>query len=203
MPRRGIATLVLCIVLSWSQLALAQASSPAPAPEVGVQEHLGQYIPPEVVLRDENGQPVNLRQLITMPTILVPVYYACPTACNLLMGWLSQVLPQVGLTPGRDYQVVTVSFDEKETPELARKKHHDFTTAMAGKFPPEHWHFLTGDLENINRLMGAIGFHFQRQGDMFRHPVVLVAVSPTGKITRYLYGGNPLAFDIADRKSVV
>ncbi len=189
--------MILLLCLCWPAPALARESLPDQPPAVGVQERLGQYIPADIVLRDEMGRTVNLRERITMPTILVPVYYACPTACNLLLGWLSQVLPQVALTPGRDYQVITVSFDERETPGLARRKHRDFTTAMAGKFPPEQWLFLTGDAQNISRLMNAIGFYFQRDGDMFRHPVVLVAVSPTGKITRYLYGGSPLAFDIA------
>jgi protein SCO1/2 len=164
---------------------------------VGVTEHLGQHLPPDIVLRDEQGAAVDLRQLITVPTILVPVFYSCSNACNLLLGWLSQVLPQVGLTPGRDYQVVTVSFDPDETPALARRKHNDFTTALGGKFPPQHWHFLTGDQANIERLMQAIGFGYQRVSDGFQHPMVLVAVAPSGKITRYLYGGTPLAFDIA------
>lgn len=190
--------LLLVLLLLWCPAALAhEGGQDGQDARVGVEERLGQYIPEDVVLRDEQGQPVNLRQLISVPTILVPVYYSCPTACNLLLGWLTQVLPQVGLTPGRDYQVVTVSFDENETPELARRKHHDFTTALAGKFPPEHWHFLTGDAVDIRRFTDAIGFHFQRTKDGFQHPVVLVAVSPSGKITRYLYGGTPLAFDLA------
>ncbi len=196
------ATLIIALLLCGGWPGLAPAANPPPAnqspppPPVGIVEHLGQHLPGDVVLNDEQGRPVNLRQLITLPTILVPVYYACPTACNLLLGRLSQVLPQVRLQPGRDFQVVAVSFDERETPRLARQKHLDFTTAMAGGFPPQHWHFLTGDLANIMRLMDAIGFHFQRQGDMFRHPMALVAVSPSGKITRYLYGDNPLPFDL-------
>jgi protein SCO1/2 len=165
--------------------------------DVGVTEHLGQRLPTDIMLRDEQGAAVELRQLMAVPTILVPVFYSCSNACNLLLGWLSQVLPQVGLTPGRDFQVVAVSFDPDETPALARRKHNDFTTALGGKFPPQHWHFLTGDQANIDRLMQAIGFRYQRQGDGFQHPLVLVAVAPSGKITRYLYGGTPLAFDLA------
>jgi protein SCO1/2 len=164
---------------------------------VGVVERLGQYIPEGIVLRDEAGQPVDVRRLMSLPTILVPIYYTCPTACSLLLGWLGQVLPQVGLTPGRDYQVVCVSFDETDTSELASRKRREFTTATKGGFPPEHWRFLTGDLEAIKALMAAIGFGFKRDGKLFQHPVVMVAVSPKGKIIRYLYGGTPLAFDIA------
>lgn len=170
---------------------------PAPPDKVGVVERLGEHIPEGIVMRDEAGRPVEVRALLKVPTILVPVYYTCPTACSLLMGWMAQVLPQVGLKPGRDYQVVCVSFDENDTPELATRKRHEFTVATKGGFPPEHWRFLTGDLPSINALMAAIGFGFKREGKMFQHPVVTVAVSPKGKITRYLYGSTPLAFDIA------
>ncbi|MBI5521528.1 MAG: SCO family protein [Desulfarculus sp.] len=194
----GHLALLLAWLCCWSTATLAHEERPTgAAPSVGVAERLGQYIPEDVVLADEEGRPLNLRQILTLPTILVPVYYSCPNACNLLLGRLAQVLPQVGLQAGRDYQVVTVSFDERETPDLARRKHHDFSTALAGGFPPQHWHFLTGGQDAIAKLMEAIGFGFQRQGDGFQHPMVLVALSPSGKITRYLYGGSPLAFDIA------
>ncbi|MFH1033011.1 MAG: SCO family protein [Pseudomonadota bacterium] len=199
---------LLLILLLWSSpTAWAhEEAPPAPvagtapaalAPGVGVSEHLGQILPQGITLRDEQGADVDLRQLLSVPTILVPVFYSCSNACNLLLGTLSQVLPQVGLLPGRDYQVVTFSFDPTETPDLARQKHADFTLALGGKFPPRHWHFLTGDQADIQRLTEAIGFRYQRQGDGFQHPMVLVAVAPSGRITRYLYGGSPLAFDIA------
>lgn len=196
-----LAALLLACAPAWAQdghegHGAAPAAPVAPG-KVGVTERLGERIPEGIVLRDEAGQPVDLRRLMSVPTILAPVYYTCPTACSLLLGWLAQALPQVGLTPGRDYQVVSVSFDETDTPELASRKRREFTTAAKGGFPAEHWRFLTGDLDAINALMAAIGFGFKREGKMFQHPVVLVAVSPQGRITRYLYGGTPLAFDIA------
>ncbi len=172
------------------------APDPAPPPEVGVSEKLGAYLPEDVVLRDEEGGLVNLRKLVTMPTILAPVYYSCPNECNLLQGSLAQALPQIGLTPGKDYQVISVSFDENDSPAAAKSRKQDYLTALARDFPPEDWRFLTGDAANIRRLMDAIGFGFRREGSTFKHSVVLVAVSPEGKITRYLYGVRPLAFDI-------
>ena len=128
--------------------------------------------------------------------MLVPVYFGCPNVCNFLLEAMARVLPRVALEPGREFQVVTVSFDETDTPAVAARRKSDFVSALAGGFPAEHWHFLTGDLPNINRLMDAIGFHFKREGDIFQHPVTLVVVSPSGKIVRYLHGGNPLPFDI-------
>lgn len=200
----ALAALLLACAPAWAgegghdgHAAASPAAAPAAAVKVGVTERLGEIIPEGIILRDEAGQAVDIRRLMSVPTILAPVYYTCPTACSLLLGWLAQVLPQVGLTPGRDYQVVSVSFDETDTPELASRKRRDFTTAAKGGFPPEHWRFLTGEPAAIEALMAAIGFGFKREGKMFQHPVVLVAVSPKGKITRYLYGGTPLAFDIA------
>ena len=170
-------------------------AEPSRPPAVGVSEKLGAFLPEDVVLRDEEGRPVNVRKLVTLPTILAPVYYSCPNECNLLQGTLAQALPQIGLTPGKDYQVLSVSFDENDTPAAAKSRKQDYL-AVARGFPPEDWKFLTGDAASIRRLMDAIGFGFKRDGPAFKHSVVLVALSPEGKITRYLYGVRPLAFDI-------
>jgi protein SCO1/2 len=149
------------------------------------------------VLTDETGAPVALRDLLTIPTLIAPVYFSCPTDCNILLGTLSQILPQVGLSPGREYQVLAVSFDERDTPALAAQKQREFLTAMQAPFPPAGWRFLSADLPTIRRLMDGLGFGFVREGATFRHPVVTIAVSPQGRITRYLYGSRPLPFDIA------
>jgi protein SCO1 len=170
---------------------------PAGAPQVGVAERLGQQAALDVVLRGEDGSPVRLGDLVTMPTLLAPVYYSCPNECNVLLGTLASALPQVGLRPGVDYQVLAVSFDDHDTPATATKRKGDFLNASAAGFPPQAWRFLTGDETNVRRLMDSVGFGYMRAGDAFRHSVVLVALSPTGKITRYLYGIRPLPFDIA------
>jgi protein SCO1/2 len=176
---------------------LQDSSSPAgPAGEVGIDEKLGAAIPLDLTFRDENGRQVSLRQLITGPTIIAPVYYHCPDACDFLQGGLAQVLPGVKLKPGKDFQVLSVSFDEKETPAMAHKSKLIYMDAMQGRFPPEGWHFLTGDLGNIHALTDAAGFHFQRRGDDFLHPVGIFIVSGKGKIIRYLYGTSFLPMDL-------
>jgi protein SCO1 len=174
--------------------AMPQQSADA---RVGVDEKLGAVIPSDIVMTDETGAKVNLKDLIKVPTILVPVYYSCPNDCNLLLGSLSQVLPKVALAPGTEFQVITVSFDEQDTPELAARRKNDFMTALTGRFPGEHWKFLTGDYANIHKLTDAIGFYFKRDGKAFQHSVILVSLSPSGRVTRYLYGATPLPFDIA------
>ncbi len=175
------------------------------APLVGVSERLSQQADLDAVFAGEDGAKLRLRDLVTMPTLLAPVYFSCPNECNVLLGSLATALPQVGLKPGVDYQILAVSFNDHDTPATAAKRKGDFlnaatlaaqSTGSAG-FPPQAWRFLTGDEQNIRRLMDSIGFGFQRKGDDFVHTVVLVALSPSGKITRYLYGIRPLPFDLA------
>ena len=183
----------------------ASQAGPAGAPQVGVSEHLGQQADLDVVFAGEDGAKLRLRDLVTMPTLLAPVYFSCPNECNVLLGTLATALPQVGLKPGVDYQILAVSFNDQDTPATAAKRNGDFLNAAsmaaqsagAAGFPPQAWRFLTGDEQNIRRLMDSVGFGFKRQGDDFVHTVVLVALSPSGKITRYLYGIRPLPFDLA------
>lgn len=177
-------------------VASAPTLTPPAQTGVGVTENLGAYLPDDVLLLDEQGKSVNLKELVTMPSILVPIYYTCPNDCNLLLGMLAQVLPKVALAPGKEFQVLCVSFDETDTPALAARRKNDFMTAAAKGFPETAWRFLTGDLPTVQRLMRVIGFGFKREGKAFQHAMVMVAVSPSGKIVRYLYGAAPLPFDI-------
>ena len=163
----------------------------------GVVEYLGQQADLNVELLGEDGKRLRLADLVTMPTVLAPVYFSCPNECNVLLGTLANVLPQVGLKPGVDYQVLAVSFDDRDTPATATKRKGDFLNTTAAGFPPQAWRFLTGDEQNIRKLMDSVGFGYQRTGDVFRHSIALIVLTPSGKISRYLYGIRPLAFDIA------
>lgn len=164
--------------------------------EVGMEEHLGVRIPLDLTFRDETGKPVALRDLITTPTIIAPVYYHCPNVCSFLQGALAKALPQVKLKAGKDFRVLSVSFDETETPEVAHRSKAIFMEAMGGKFPEEDWHFLTGDSANIHRLLDAVGYHFERQGEDFIHPVAMFVVTTDGEIVRYLHGTSVLPMDL-------
>lgn len=164
--------------------------------DVGVTEKLGGYIAAEAVFRDESGRPVTIGQIIDKPTIVVPIYFSCPSVCAIIQSSLTRVLPDVKLTPGVDFQVVSVSFDETDTPELAADQRRNYLAAMGFTYPESGWRFLTGDERNIRLLTDSLGFGFRRQGKDFLHPVVVMAVSPKGKIVRYLYGTKPLAFDL-------
>jgi protein SCO1/2 len=174
----------------------ASGDPSAQTPLAGVDEHLGDIIPEGILLRDESGQPIDPRSLMDVPVIIAPIYYSCPTVCNMLQSSLARVLPQVSLQPGKDYRVLSVSFDETDTPQLAARKKQNYFAAMNFAYPEDGWRFLSGDLASINRFMDAIGFRFTRQGRDFIHPVVLVVTAPGGKVVRYLYGQNFMPFDL-------
>lgn len=169
---------------------------PAPEQGVGVTERLGGFIAAEARFRDEAGRSVTIGEVVDKPTIIVPIYFSCPNVCAIIQSSLTQVLPDVKLAPGEDFQVVSVSFDETDTPELAAKQKRNYLAAMDFKYPESGWRFLTGDEKNIRLLTDSLGFGFRRQGRDFLHPVAVMAVSPKGKIVRYLYGTRPLAFDL-------
>ena len=163
---------------------------------IGIDEKLGQLVPLDLTFHDENGIAVSLRQLIHTPTIVTPVYLHCPNVCSLLLQNLSDALDKLPAEPGKEYTVLTISFDETEKPDLALQKKKTYLKMIQKPFPADVWRFLTGDKENIRKLTDAIGFHFKRVGEDFEHPVSLVILAPNGKVVRYMYGVDPLPFDL-------
>jgi len=195
--RLGLKTLVLLWVTFFFQnIVDAHVEQPKDLSGIGIDEKLGQLIPLDLTFYDENGNPVNLKQLIHRPTILVPVYYSCPNVCSFLLFNLAGVINKMPSEAGKEYQVLTFSFDETEKPNLALEKKRMYLKMIEKSFPEDAWRFLTGDQENIHKLTDAIGFHFKRQGQDFLHPVSLVILSTEGKITRYIYGTEFLPFDL-------
>jgi protein SCO1/2 len=130
--------------------------------------------------------------------IIAPVYLGCTHTCPLLLSGLAQALGKLDLiTPGKDFTVITLSFDDKDTPQIAHDKKRNYIKAVGKPFPEDAWMFLTGDAANIRKFTDSIGFKFQKDGEHdFSHPVTLVVVSPQGKIVRYLDGVSFLPFDI-------
>jgi len=179
-----------------AERAHVHPAQPASAAAVGLEEKLGDRIPLDLTFHDEAGKAVTLRELITVPTVIAPVYYHCPNVCSFLQGGLARALPQVKLEAEKDFRVLSVSFDETETPELAHRSKAIYMDAMRGAFPADAWHFLTGDSQNIHKLLDAAGYRFQRQGEDFLHPVALIVVSGEGEIVRYLHGTSILPMDL-------
>ena len=163
--------------------------------EVGVQEHLDTLIPPGLTFTNEQNVKVKLGDLFTKPTILTLVYFDCPGLCSPLLDGVSQVVETMGMELGKDYQIVTVSFNYKDTPEKAVQKKNTFLKRHS-KAHAKDWFYLTGDSASIFSLVNAVGFKSKKQGNDWIHPAVITIVSPKGKITRYLYGVNFLPFDV-------
>lgn len=164
---------------------------------IGLNEKLGSKIPLDVTFRDERGKPVRLGDLITGPTIILPVYFSCTNVCYNLQWGMAQVLPRIKSRPGEEYRVISVSFDENDQPKLAASFKRVYLTAMHAPFPDDAWRFLTGNTENIRKLTDAAGYGFQRRGRDFIHPAASIIVTGDGTIVRYLYGTTFLPKDLA------
>jgi len=166
-------------------------------PEAGIEEQLGNYVPAEVTFYDENGQSVNLKSLVNKPTILSLVYYRCPGLCSPLLQGVAEVIDRVDMEPGKDYNLITVSFDTRDNYLTAAEKKSNYLSTLKKKIPDGSWRFLTGDSLNIAKLTGAVGWRFLKQPDgNFAHGSAIMILSPDGKIVRYLYGVTYLPLDM-------
>lgn len=166
-----------------------------PAERAGLDENLGGQIPLDLSFVDETGKAVRLSELIDRPTIIAPVYYRCSNVCNLLQAGLAEVLPQVNVQQDQ-LRILSISFDPSETPAEARGSMRIYQGMLRDKFPAGNWHFLTGKPPAIDALMGALGYHYVKQGHEFVHPVTIAVISPHGKIVRYLGGTRFLPMDL-------
>lgn len=175
----------------------AHQHNAAPETTVGLDEHLGSRIPLDLTFRDETGRPVRLGDLISGPTIILPVYFSCTNVCYNLQWGLARILPQIKNKPVAEYRVISVSFDENDTPQLAEKFKRVYLTSMHAPFPKDGWRFLTGDAASIRQLTSAAGYGFQRKGRDFIHPSASLVVDGQGTIVRYLYGTSFLAKDLS------
>lgn len=187
-------TAALALVLVATTLTVAQA--PPAAPEIGISEKLGETLPLEKEFYDESGNLVTLRSLITKPTIFTFVYFRCPGICTPLLTELSHMVEKMDIEPGKDYQIISLSFDHRDDPELAADKKESYLSAIARPVPAEAWRFLTGDSLTIRSVTDAAGFYYKRDGNEWIHAGALIIVSPDGKITRYINGIKYLPFDI-------
>ncbi len=160
---------------------------------VGFDQQLESQIPLELAFKDETGAEVTLDKYMpkggTKPVALVFVYYQCPMLCTQVLNELTTSLKTVGLKPGDDFELLTVSIDPRETPELAARKKQSYVEALGRPEAAAGWHFLTGDEPSIARLTEAAGFRFMWDEDtqQYAHPGGLVILTPEGRVSRYLF----------------
>lgn len=188
----------LILVLSLPVCIYAQSNEAkdVPDPEIGVVEHLDEFIPEDVVIISEKGDTVNLKGLVDKPTILNLVYYRCPGICSPLMNGLAEVIGKSDMVLGKDYQVLTISFDPSEDTSLAAKKRRNYYTQIGKDVDPEGWKFFVADSANILNLTESVGFKYKKTGNDYLHSATLIVLSPNGMIARYLHGTYFLPFEL-------
>jgi protein SCO1/2 len=177
----------------------AAQNMPSVLQNVGFEPLLNAHLPLDLAFRDETGRDVQLREYFTQkPVLLALVYYGCPMLCNQTEQGVVGALRMLSFNPGRDYEVVFVSFDPRESPDMATQKKE---SAMAHFRRPETasgWHFLTGSKESIDSLTKGANFRysFDEKSNLFAHAAGIMLLTPDGRISRYFYGVEYPARDV-------
>jgi protein SCO1 len=195
-----LASLVFMVVLSataWGQGMTRGVMSP-PAnvrppglKNVGIQQNLNDQIPPNLAFRDETGASVTLADYFgRKPMILNLVYYKCPMLCSEVLAGLASALKPMKLDVGKDFDVLTISFDPRETPQDATASKAEYLKRYGRPGAEKGWHFLTGPQVSIDALTKAAGFQYEynQQTGQFAHSTAIIVLTPEGKIAQYYYG---------------
>jgi protein SCO1/2 len=178
------------------------AAVPAPLREIGFDQNLDQPVPLDTTFLDEAGRTVRLGDYFgKRPVVMVFAYYNCPMLCTQVINGLASAL---SLNPGSDFEIVTVSFDPRDTPATATAKKAVYLQRYRHPGAAEAWHFLTGDQASIARLTKAAGFRYvwDKETQQFAHPTGIIVLTPDGRLARYLfgieYGPRDLRYAIVD-----
>lgn len=188
--------LLLLVSSAWGQMNNGVMSPPAntrpPRLEnVGIEQHLDAQVPPDLTFRDETGKTVKLGDYFgRKPLILNLVYYNCTMLCGEALAGLASAMRLVKFDVGNEFDVVTVSFDPRETPEMAAAKKKDYVGRYDRRNAAAGWHFLTGSTDSINALTKAVGFQYQYDAktNQYAHATAIMVLTPQGRISRYFYG---------------
>ena len=192
------AALTMCTALAGAQaaprgdLGATPNQKPAIFDQVGIEQHLNQQIPLDLSFVDENGQPVQLRQYFGQkPVIITMVYYTCPMLCTQVLNGLSGSLNGIAkFNAGRDFNVVSVSFDPADTTQAALKEKKKFDQRYHRAGSEQGWHFLTGKKEQIDALAAALGFRYAWDPaiQQYAHASAIMLLTPDGHVAQYYYG---------------
>lgn len=163
---------------------------------INFDEKPGNFIDLTLTFKDEDNELIQLKDLITRPTILSIIYYRCPNICALVTTNLASTLKNTDFKPGEEPNIITLSVNSNENHVDAKKMKMIAMATIDKKYSPERWHFLTGNEDNIKKLTDSVGLQYRANGDDFEHPLGLVVLSPKGKIVRYILGTEILPADI-------
>lgn len=189
--------LIILLLSTFISLAVsAQEQQRGNELEIGINEHLDEYLPEDIQLINKEGEKVDLYSFLDKPTVLSIVYYRCPGICSPFMTSVAEVVQSSDLVLGEDYQILNISFDPTEGPSLAKANENSYHALIKKDFDPEGWRFFTTDSANSRKLTNAVGFNYKRQGLDFLHTSAMIFVSDEGKITRYLHGTYFMPMDL-------
>jgi protein SCO1/2 len=199
---------MLIALLGFSVMAAAQTTQPAILQNVGFDQKLGDYVPLDAPLIDETGRTVHLADYFHgRPVVLTLVYYECPMLCNLTLNGMSRTFNGMNYSAGQQFDVVTISFDPRETTEMAAAKKATYLRSYRRPSAEAGWHFLTAPQDSIHRIADAVGFRYawDEKAQLFAHASGIMVLTPAGKISRYFFGvefePQPLEQAIADAAS--
>jgi len=192
--------IALALLLSLPAMGQGVLEAPAAPPanmrppglkHVGIEQHLDEQIPLNLAFKDENGKSVQLGDYFgKRPVVLSLVYFRCPMLCGQLLEGLESTLRVIDFDPGKQFDVITVSFDPSDTPAVAAAKKAEIMARYKRPSAAGGWHFLTGSQESIDALTKAVGFEYQydKRTDQFAHATAIMVLTPGGKLTQYYYG---------------
>jgi len=181
-------TIMLSTAISYAQVAV----TPPELEDVGVAEHLGAQVPLDVPFRDHTGKQVKLSDYFgkKRPILLTLAYHSCPVLCSMVLNATVEALRKNAWSVGKDFDVITLSIDPRETLERTAEKRASILTMYGRPDAERGWHFLIGDDANIHQITSAIGYqyHYDTEQAQYAHPAVVLLLTPTGRVARYLYG---------------
>jgi protein SCO1/2 len=172
----------------------ARAQQPGPPPilrEVSIAQRLNEPIPPDIIFRDEDGNAVHLGDYFgKKPIVLSLVYFDCPALCTEVLNGELRTMKAISLDLGKDFDAITVSFEPKDTPALAKAKRDVYAGQYGRPGAARNWHFLTGEQASIDALTQAAGFHYAYDSSsrQYAHAAAILVLTPHGRIARYFYG---------------
>jgi len=167
------------------------ATVPDAVSKAGFEQKLNSQIPLDLIFKNEAGEEVRLGDYFGKKPVLINlVYFNCPMLCTVVLNGLTETMKDISFTPGNEYEVVTVSFNHLETPDLAAKKKASYLELLEKPEAEKGWHFLTGSEENIKKLTDAVGFTFawDAEREEYAHASGIIVSTPEGLLSHYFYG---------------
>lgn len=158
---------------------------------VGIEQHLDGQVPPDLTFVDDTGRTIKLGDYFgKKPLIMNLVYYNCTMLCGEALAGLSAAMKMVKFDVGNQFDVITVSFNPRETPQMAAQKKVEYLKRYGRPGAAAGWHFLTGPADSINALTKAVGFQYQYDAarDQYAHATAIMVLTPQGRISKYFYG---------------